>query len=119
MHANTCVSHACALILLSPLQCDVHFNKYIKPQLSGEASTGKGGAAGKKGKGPSGKAVYAKFASKQKDMHGALVEKLAEAVHASLMDGAANGFNTLTLTSFRCVFDRQTRMSNGVRIGAR
>ncbi len=78
-------------------QADIHFKKYIQPLLSGEK--GLGSAA--KRKGPNGMAVHAKFAAKQKEMNGAMAEKVCEAVHNALIEGAAAGYNRITLTSYR------------------
>lgn len=79
-------------------RCDVHYSKHIQPQ---QAAGEKGLGAAARRKGPNGKAVHARFLAKQKEMHGALVERLAENVHAALLEGAAMGLNRLTLTSFR------------------
>jgi hypothetical protein len=80
-------------------RCEVHYKKYVQPQLAGEKGAGAGAAA--KRKGPNGSAVHARYAAKQKELHGALVERLAEVVHTCLLDGSAFGLNRLTLTSMR------------------
>ncbi len=61
-----------------PLQCDVHFKKYIQPQISGE---NKGAGSAAKRKGPNGMAVRSKFLAKQKEINGTLADKLCEIVH--------------------------------------
>jgi len=78
-------------------RCDVHFKKYIQPQLAGEKATG----SSAKRKGPNGMAVHAKFFAKQKELHGSMIDKVCEIAHNALMEGAANGYNRITLTAYR------------------
>jgi hypothetical protein len=78
-------------------RCEVHYKKYIQPQLAGEKAVG----AAAKRKGPNGALVHARYAARQKELHGALVDRLAEVVHSCLLDGSALGLNRLTLTSMR------------------
>lgn len=84
---------------LDPLEarCDVHFKKYIQPQISGEKATG----SIAKRKGPNGMAVHSKFFAKQKELHGSLIDKLCDVIHNALMDGAVNGYNRVTVTAYR------------------
>jgi hypothetical protein len=76
---------------------DVHFQKYIQPQLRGEK--GVGHAATRRG--PNGMLVHSKFVARQREFNGALADMLAEAAHAALLEGAAYGLNKVTLTSYR------------------
>jgi hypothetical protein len=66
---------------------DIHFKKHIQPLLAGEK--GMGSAA--KRKGPNGMAVHAKYMAKQKELHGAIVEKICSTVHEVRGEGEGEG----------------------------
>ena len=78
-------------------RCDIHYTKHIQPQLAGERGLG----AAAKRKGPNGKLVHSKYVQAQRELNGAGVERVAEAVHAALLEGAAHGLNRLLLTAYR------------------